>query len=221
MIEEKIITIREVDYIVSSDGKVYSTNNIGRAKYHKEISQRKNSDGYMQITGGKTGHRGQYRVHRMIAEAFIPNPDNLPEVNHKDNNRTNNCVDNLEWCTHVYNIQYSIDSGNHISTSDLTGDKNPNYGNHTLKEKYKNNPELSKENQSRPDSKNGRAKRVKIFDIIENNELEFGYIRAAASYLIINGFTDAKKVDSVMNRLSVCAKRNKKYKNRFCVEFVG
>lgn len=220
MIEEKIITIREVDYIVSSDGKVYSTNNIGRAKYHKEISQRKNSDGYMQITVGKTGHRGQYRVHRMVAEAFIPNPDNLPEVNHKDNNRTNNCVDNLEWCTHVYNIQYSIDSGNHISTSDLTGDKNPNYGNHTLKEKYKNNPEVSKENQSRPGSKNGRAKRVKIFDIIENNELEFGYIRAAASYLIINGFTDAKKVDSVMNRLSVCAKSNKKYKNRFCVEFV-
>lgn len=220
MIEEKIITIREVDYIVSSDGKVYSTNNIGGAKYHKEISQRKNSDGYMQITVGKTGHRGQYRVHRMVAEAFIPNPDNLPEVNHKDNNRTNNCVDNLEWCTHVYNIQYSIDSGNHISTSDLTGDKNPNYGNHTLKEKYKNNPELSKENQSRPGSKNGRAKRVKIFDIIENNELEFGYIRAAASYLIINGFTDAKKVDSVMNRLSVCAKSNKKYKNRFCVEFV-
>lgn len=221
MIEEKIITIREVDYIVSSDGKVYSTNNIGRAKYHKEISQRKNSDGYMQITVGKTGHRGQYRVHRMVAEAFIPNPDNLPEVNHKDNNRTNNCVDNLEWCTHVYNIQYSIDSGNHISTSDLIGDKNPNYGNHTLKERYKNNPELSKENQSRPGSKNGREKRVKIFDIIENNELEFGYIRAAASYLIINGFTDAKKVDSVMNRLSVCAKRNKKYKNRFCVEFVG
>lgn len=220
MIEEKIITIREVDYIVSSDGKAYSTNNTGRAKYHKEISQRKNSDGYMQITVGKTGHRGQYRVHRMVAEAFIPNPDNLPKVNHKDNNRTNNCVDNLEWCTHVYNIQYSIDSGNHISTSDLTGDKNPNYGNHTLKEKYKNNPELSKENQSRPGSKNGRAKRVKIFDIIENNELEFGYIRAAASYLIINGFTDAKKVDSVMNRLSVCAKSNKKYKNRFCVEFV-
>lgn len=220
MIEEKIITIREVDYIVSSDGKVYSTNNIGRAKYHKEISQRKNSDGYMQITVGKTGHRGQYRVHRMVAEAFIPNPDNLPEVNHKDNNRTNNCVDNLEWCTHVYNIQYSIDSGNHISTSDLTGDKNPNYGNHTLKEKYKNNPELSKENQSRPGSKNGRAKRVKIFDIIENNELEFGYIRAAASYLIINGFTDAKKVDSVMNRLLFVQKATKSIKIDFVLNLL-
>ena len=120
----------------------------------------------------------------------------------------------------MYNIQYSIDRGNHISTSDLTGDKNPNYGNHTLKEKYKNNPELLKESQSRPGSKNGRAKRVKIFDIIENNELEFGYIRAAAGHLIINGFIDSKKVDSVMNRFSVCAKSNKKYKNRFCVEFV-
>lgn len=64
-------------------------------------------------------------------------------------------------------------------------------------------------------------KELKFLILLKNNELEFGYIRAAASYLIINGFTDAKKVDSVMNRLSVCAKRNKKYKNRFCVEFVG
>lgn len=220
MVEEKIITIKEVNYIVSSDGKVYSTNNVGRAKYHQEISQRKNKDGYMQITVGKTGNRSQYRVHRMVAEAFIPNPDNLPEVNHKDNDRTNNRVGNLEWCTHTYNIQYSIDSGNHISTSDLTGNKNPNYGNHTLKEKYKNNPKLSKENQSRPCGQNGRARKIKIFDIIENKELEFLYIGAAASYLIVNGFTKAISVDSVRVRLSMCAKRNKKYKNRFCVEFV-
>ena len=89
MAEEKIITIMGVDYIVSSDGKVYSTNvnGFGPVKYHQEISQRKNADGYMQITVGKTGHRSQYRVHRMVAEAFIPNPDNLPEVNHKDYNR--------------------------------------------------------------------------------------------------------------------------------------
>lgn len=221
MAEEKIITIKEVNYIVSSDGKVYSTNNVGRAKYHQEISQRKNKDGYMQITVGRTGNRSQYRVHRIVAEAFIPNPDNLPEVNHKDNDRTNNRVDNLEWCTHTYNIKYSIDSGNHISTSDLTGDKNPNYGNHTLREKYKNNPKLSKEKQSRPGSQNGRARKIKIFDTIENNELEFLYIRAAANYLIANSFTKATSVDSVMTRLSICAKSNKKYKNRFCVEFVN
>ena len=220
MIEEKIITVKDINYIVSSDGKVYSTNNYGGAKYHQEITQRMNTDGYMQITVGLTDHRTQYRVHRMVAEAFLPNPNNLPEVNHKDNNRKNNCVDNLEWCTHEYNIQYSIDSGNHISTTDVTGENNPNYDNHTLSEKYKNNPELAIKNQSRPGAQNGRARKIKIFDITENKELEFGYMRAAATYLIVNGFTKANTVDSVMNRLSVCAKTGKKYKKRFCVEFV-
>lgn len=220
MAEEKIINIKGIDYIVSIDGKVYSTNNYGRAKYHQEISQRKNKDGYMQVTVGRTGDRSQYRVHRMVAEAFIPNPDNLPEVNHKDNDRTNNSVDNLEWCTHEYNIQYSIDSGNHISTTDITGSSNPNYGNHSLSEKYKNNPELAKENQSRPGAQNGRARKIKLYDTFINKEFEFGYIRSAAIYLITNGFTRAKTVDSVMNRLSMCAKNGKMYKKRFCVEFI-
>ena len=220
MAEERIITIKNIDYIVSSDGKVYSMNNCGRAKYHQEISQRLNADGYMQITVGKNENRSQYRVHRIVAEAFIPNPNNLPEVNHKDNDRTNNCVDNLEWCTHEYNIQYSIDSGNHISTTDLTGSNNPNYGNHSLHEKYKNSPELAKENQSRPGAQNGRSRKIKIFDMFENIEIEFDYIRAAASYLISNNLTKATTVDSVLNRLSICAKNGKKYKNRFCVEFV-
>lgn len=220
MAEERIITVKDVDYIVSADGKVYSTNNCGRAKYHKEISQRKNSDGYMQITVGKNGHRSQYRVHRMVAEAFIPNPENLPEVNHKDNDRTNNCVENLEWCTHEYNVQYSIDSGNHVSTTNITGSNNPNYGNRILSEIYKNNPDLAKKNQSRPGARNGRARQIRIIDTTNNEVFEFGYMRAAASYLIENGFTKANDVDSVMNRLSKCAKNGKKYKNRFCVEFI-
>lgn len=45
-------------------------------------------------------------VHRLVAKAFIPNPDNLRYVNHKDECVTNNCVDNLEWCTHKYNVNY-------------------------------------------------------------------------------------------------------------------
>ena len=220
MIEERIITIKDIDYIVSSDGKIYSTNNRGRAKYHQEILQRLNADGYMQITVGKTGNRSQYRVHRMVAEAFIPNPDNLPEVNHKDNDRTNNCVDNLEWCTHVYNIQYSIDSGNHISTTDITGSNNPNYGNHMLSERYRNDPELAKEMQSRPGAQNGRAKAIKVIDTKNSEEFYFGFMREAAKYLIDNKLTKASKVDSVLNALSRCAKTNKKYKNRFRVEFV-
>lgn len=48
----------------------------------------------------------QTRVHRLVASAFLPNPDNLPEVNHKDENKLNNCVDNLEWCSTAYNLCY-------------------------------------------------------------------------------------------------------------------
>lgn len=52
------------------------------------------------------GKMKSFRVHRLVAEAFIPNPDNLPFVNHKDENPSNNRVENLEWCTHEYNVRY-------------------------------------------------------------------------------------------------------------------
>lgn len=218
--KEKVITIKGVDYIVSEDGHVYSTNNCGPSWYHKEIQQRLNSDGYMQITVGKTGNRSQYRVHRIVAEAFIPNPDGLPEVNHKDNDRTNNHVDNLEWCTHRYNIQYAIDSGSHISTTDISGSNNPNFGNRKLHEIYNNNPELAKINQSRPGSQNGRARKIKLFDEIDSKTIAFDYIRAASIYLISNGLVKSKRIDSVSSGLVSSAKKGTKYQKRFYVELV-
>lgn len=60
----------------------------------------------MQVCLCKNGKITTYKTHRLVAQAFIANPDNLPEVNHKDENKTNNCVDNLEWCTSSYNKNY-------------------------------------------------------------------------------------------------------------------
>lgn len=66
----------------------------------------------MVVTLGTMNNRhAKVKVHRIIAKQFVPNPNNLPEVNHKDYNRKNNNADNLEWCTHEYNIKYSADAG--------------------------------------------------------------------------------------------------------------
>lgn len=89
----------------------YSVSNLGRVKSNyanKERIMRPtiNQYGYLKVDLRNNGERAGVSVHRLVAMAFIPNPDNLPEVNHKDEDKTNNCVDNLEWCTTKYNCNY-------------------------------------------------------------------------------------------------------------------
>lgn len=67
--------------------------------------------GYKEVLLSENGVTNQYRVHRLIAETFIPNPNNLPCVNHKDGNKLNNCVDNLEWCTYSDNTKHAYNKG--------------------------------------------------------------------------------------------------------------
>lgn len=104
MVEEKIVEIVGVEYIVSSDGHLYSTHNVGNGKYHKEIKQRKNRDGYMEVTVGPNSRRTTRRVARIVAEAFVPNPNNLPEVDHIDDVRNHDDASNLQWITHKDNV---------------------------------------------------------------------------------------------------------------------
>ena len=67
---------------------------------------KQDKNGYLKVNLCYNGKDKIIRVHRLVTEAFIPNPDNLPEVNHKDEDKTNNRVENLEWCDRSYNINY-------------------------------------------------------------------------------------------------------------------
>ena len=80
--------------------------------YYRTVPERilkpmKDSSGYLQVKLWKDGKAKKYLVHRLVAEAFIPNPDNLPQINHIDENKQNNCMDNLEWCSRSYNMTYN------------------------------------------------------------------------------------------------------------------
>lgn len=64
------------------------------------------TNGYLELHASMYGKRKVFLIHRLVAQYFIPNPNNFPEVNHKDEDVTNNSVDNLEWCTAKYNCNY-------------------------------------------------------------------------------------------------------------------
>lgn len=92
-------------YQVSNTGKVRSLN-YRRSKKTKILKQHTNKYGYKLIGLNKMGKRTGYAVHRLVAICFISNPNNLTEVNHKDENKTNNTVWNLQWCDRTYNNNY-------------------------------------------------------------------------------------------------------------------
>lgn len=96
-------------YQVSNLGRVKSLDRINSRGFQmigKPLNINKLVSGYCTVSLCKNGKPIICLVHRLVAETFIPNPENLPCVNHKDENPSNNCVDNLEWCTHLYNMNY-------------------------------------------------------------------------------------------------------------------
>lgn len=90
---------------------LYQVSNLGRIKNIKFktqriLKQRQLADGHFTIGLCKNSAIKRHLVHRLVAISFIPNPNSLPIINHKDEDPTNNCVDNLEWCTNKYNSNY-------------------------------------------------------------------------------------------------------------------
>lgn len=88
-------------YLVSSKGEIKGLD--GRI-----LKQAADSKGYKFVTLNNNYKQYHLSVHRAVALTFIPNPDNLPIVNHKDEDKTNNNLENLEWCTYKYNSDYSV-----------------------------------------------------------------------------------------------------------------
>lgn len=100
-------------YEVSNIGNVRSvtrtiikSNGQPQTRIGKIINQTLDQKGYKQLNLHKDGVCKKMKVHRLVAMAFLPNPNNYPIVNHKDENPSNNNVDNLEWCTYQYNNNY-------------------------------------------------------------------------------------------------------------------
>lgn len=87
-------------YEVSNFGNVRNTKN------HKRIFQRSHTAGYKQVVLYRKGKSNYRYIHRLVAQAFIDNPENLQFINHKDECKSNNNVNNLEWCTPKYNANY-------------------------------------------------------------------------------------------------------------------
>ena len=90
---------------------LYEISSLGRVKslkFDKEkiLKPRKTKNGYLFVSLYKDEKPKMFRVHRLVAIAFLPNPEKLPEINHKDEDKTNNCASNLEFCDCKYNINY-------------------------------------------------------------------------------------------------------------------
>lgn len=103
------------DYEITKDGKIISLKNNKRYEIKGYIDKY----GYRRVLLHVNGKRIKFFVHRLVAQTYIPNPNNLPQVNHIDGNKLNNNVENLEWCTPKENIQHAIKKGLRVKKGKL------------------------------------------------------------------------------------------------------
>ena len=112
-------------YEVSNHGRVRSTNKKGKTKI---LKPQLNHSGYYRVWLSNGGKIKRCLVHRLVASAFIPNPEGHPQINHIDFKRTNNRVENLEWITHKDNCQYSAEN----ARKSALNAKQPQSGHHYI-----------------------------------------------------------------------------------------
>lgn len=109
-------------YSVTDDGRVFSHPRIdarGNRRKGKWLKPIPDGDGYPRVHLCMNGVRRKWQIHRLVAFAFIPNPEGKPAVNHKDGVKSNNCVSNLEWVTNQENIIHALKLGLIIPVRDI------------------------------------------------------------------------------------------------------
>ena len=114
------------NYSVSEDG------NVRNDKLNRQKALKKTPDGYLAVDLYNNGIRTTSKVHRLVGDAYIPNPDGLPQINHKDGNKVNNSVNNLEWVTAKDNMCHAVEHNLWRPSYGMLGKKNPNAGRHGL-----------------------------------------------------------------------------------------
>ena len=149
---EKIITYKGVEIKVFDDGKI-----VWNGKERKHYF---NHDEYPVVSIMAEAGWRSIGVHRLIALAFIPNPNNYTEVDHINFDRKDYSISNLAWISHADNVKRST-----INYPDRSGKNNSNYGNRKLSQFYKENPDEAKKKQSRPGKQNGRYKTGKYMSV--------------------------------------------------------
>lgn len=104
-------------YYVDIFGNIYNSKGL-------KMKQRENEFGYLDIGLSKNNKQSRFKVHRLVVQAFLPNPNNLPQVNHIDGNKKNNNVENLEWVTAKDNTKHAIETKLRVDKlRDLTGQR--------------------------------------------------------------------------------------------------
>ena len=102
----------ENEYQINQFGEIRTLKDSPKLKKYDVLKpQTSKRNGYVYQMLYKNGKEKLFRVHRLVAMAFLPNPNNLPQVNHKDGNKQNNSVDNLEWCEQSDNMKHAYKNG--------------------------------------------------------------------------------------------------------------
>ena len=172
-----MLKIKEIknweDYTIDINGNVFSK------RKNKFLKQTINKNGYCKVTLQKNKYKKIFSVHRLVAEAFIPNDNNYPCVNHIDCNKTNNNVNNLEWCTYKQNSQWASKTGRYDNMAKINSKRMKERKIYLISNGYKKANEATKKKIQQFDKNNNF---IKEYESISQASRELNITIASISY---------------------------------------